>query len=1194
MATTPLEAVRKWRDFATNFHVAIGDRVYSWGEYVDLGGRSDEERIIQPTAFPEFAASLLGWRLQLDLAPEVNSTEGRPDFTPADSVSHPFVFETKSTKLLHDFSTQENQVRRYLVEGGRRIQSVVVTNLVGISIYRLDDHGMLMTPVRIHLQGLLQGTLQTASTTGEATRLAAFIDDYSRKVLSTDQKVGMVRAADPWRPQGEATNSEWILARLDSIVKKITKSAYTQILSGRLTDPSETTLDERQEVLAEVRLLADRLGVDDSISTLDQFLQAGEHTTAGAALSQYAAHVAYYAATRLMLVRAWEDLGLLEPMLYDGGFDRQMVRFNDAISRVVEESFFVARGKYRSLFDHRNAYTWFTPDSDTYAEVIYELANTYLGAVESDILGQVYERMLERIDRKLLGVYYTPRDIISLIWDLLDIDTVSDVTTREWGREPRILDIATGSGGFLVEAASRLRDQFRKRSAQGAMLTPQEWLNGVADGLTGIEYNRFSAYLAELNLLVQFGQVLAIDPSLRLPQMGILSGDTLTLHNLDAPLADGQQIELPGDLIIDSEERRERARKIKAGGYADYLMDVACGNPPYIGEQSASSILAKLRDGYPYWEKFVAPHLDYLYWFLILGVSKLRKGGRFGFITTEYWLRAEGAAPMREYLAQRCHIEKILLFRDFRLFPDAPGQHSLIVIGTRVTVPDSEMTACDTPSPHKPKVSIYAGNVASPHPRDRKKILTAMRSGASRSGVETHSAAVSPNLLGRNSWADIMFTRSEIRQRTNLRHGDQVKISIVKGNETTVNRLTAKTSGMLPAQTLSNLGNRTGAIGIQMLTPAEVSGLGQLNEAERAHLHPVINTKDIYPYAVIVPDDANSIVFFDKPTIPPEWDADVVVGMPFPAGLPRLKAHLETFRPILESKTRSHGEKRPWWTLHRPRVVPVDAGDGFADFCVLSRWGSGGQMVVGRAPVGASPASGLHVVRSESEGVSAGYLTALYNSTVYQSVASSLPPGQLRKADLERIGLPLRQNFVTPIEEKANALAGIVSRFVKTHSEKFPRILEMLRQDVSLSRDCGDYWEPGSLNARVRAALKSTSWCSVAVHARSARPGRIEFSSDFLEPTLSVYANGTDRVAATITFPAGTDEKVFVAMCALIRAFACRSKMKVSDIENISVHIDGEDFAEMFEVDRVALLRDVDRYGELRQEIDRMFSDALN
>jgi len=65
------------------------------------------------------------------------------------------------------------------------------------------------------------------------------------------------------------------------------------------------------------------------------------------------------------------------------------------------------------------------------------------------MLGQVYNACWSGFDRKLRGQYYMPRDIISLIWDLIDISPVAGNAEAE-NRQPYVLDIATGSGGFLV------------------------------------------------------------------------------------------------------------------------------------------------------------------------------------------------------------------------------------------------------------------------------------------------------------------------------------------------------------------------------------------------------------------------------------------------------------------------------------------------------------------------------------------------------------------------------------------------------------------------------------------------------------------------------------------------------------------------------------------------------------------------
>jgi hypothetical protein len=485
-----LAALRAWRQFAATTQVLWNGETRSWAAHIAGLGYVDEERLIQPLVFPAFARDLLGYGGN-DLAAEEPGGDGKPDFTPADLLTHPFVFETKSTReqtlLPHDHLSQ---VTRYLLGAADRIDRVVLTNLVGVRVYERDQAGGVRQAYSVDLRGLLAGQDLVAATTGEAERLADLISDFSHRELTLAEKLERVRRAPEWNPLIEATSPDWLLRRLENVVALLTADVRRVVLGGILTDSATTTGDERASALEEVRGLAARLGGEETKAAWSDFVSAEPDTMLGKALRQYESHVAYYAATRLLLVRIWEDLGLLTEILRDGGFDEWMAKYEDIVADVVQHSFNRASRRYRSLFVRHRSYGWYTPSDEAYGEAIYQLANTYLGAVQSDILGQVYERLLERIDRNLLGQYYTPRDVIALIWDLIDLD-----------------------------------------GEAGARISVQHWLSQIADGLTGVEIQRFSSYLAELNLLVQLGQVAATESVLRLPPLGIIPGDTLSLHD---------------------------------------------------------------------------------------------------------------------------------------------------------------------------------------------------------------------------------------------------------------------------------------------------------------------------------------------------------------------------------------------------------------------------------------------------------------------------------------------------------------------------------------------------------------------------------------------------------------------------------------------------------------------------------------
>lgn len=1184
MSQRSLAAVQKFRAFADKKIIPSAGGPISWAEYATRAPRTDEETVIQPVVFPAFAAEVLGWDLQANLAAETSSEGGKPDFTPADAVTHPFVFETKGTNAGVALSGFGEQVLKYLTLGAPRIQRVALTNMLAVRIFDRDDAGSLRELYTVHLAALLVGSIDGIGNSPEAERLADYIDQFSRRELTREQKLDRVRTAPPWTPITAVTSSEWIVSRLDSIVQLLKDRAYARIRGGVLADRTVVLADESSLVLTELRGLASRLGIEGAETIpLEDFVSASDTTLLGKATTQYAAHIAFFTAAKLMLVRVWEDLDLLPAMLYDGGFDTQMTRFDNVVRDVVQQAYHKAKERYRPLFDNRNAYTWFHPHDGDFADIIYELANTYLGGIESDVLGRVYERMLERIDRKLLGVYYTPRDVIALMWDLVGFDEVA-ASAQTANRTPRILDVATGSGGFLVEAASRMRKRLDASKKAGATLDEKKWLADVVDGLNGVEYQRFAAYLAELNLIVQLSPVVAREKTAGIPELGVITGDSLSFHEPVHLI----ELDVEGHSEAILQKETDRASRLKAARENDFLMDVAIGNPPYIGEKLAAPILRATRRDFPYWEQFVGPHMDYLYWFLILGVSKVAEGGRFAFITTEYWLRADGARPLRKFLADRADFERIILFRDFRLFPDAKGQHSMIVVGTRRSTPDPRS---------KPKISIYRGPGDVRLTRDR--ILDSIRRGRTAALVDTFTASVAPSTKGGDSWADVLLTVAERKRRAAVRHEPQVRLTASKGVETTLNALSSDNEQHMTQNALMAVGGPGTKPGIQLLSATEVASLGALNDAEKKTLRTWVNTRDIYPYAVVVPDDAASVIYLPKPDgLALGAGIDPVSGISFPAGRPAIEKRLNYFRSFLEDNTRGKGERRPWWSLHRARADVV--GDatpdayGWAPFALTTRWGEGGRLVVGLAPANSAPASGLHILRPSSAKVNVAYLVGLYNSTIYQELAQSLPPGQLRQADLESIGIPLLSDQQANIERNVYDLAGLVPVLVNDSARFYPHLPSVLRFDVSLDTFARDIWTPGGLlEGMDSGTLESVRWATIGVNRSSGRIGEVTRTHDLVGHVLSVQEkNDPAKTIAEIYLDDVVTDDAAEALAAMIRELGWRS-LQARELKSLAVPAVALDLAGLKKTSDTAVDATIAVYQQHRNAIDAAISEGL-
>lgn len=1181
----PLEAVQAWQRLANGLRVTHGGSERTWAQHIAGAGYVDEEGLVQPVAFPRFVDELLGFTVGETLAAEYRAEGVKPDFTPADAVTHPFVFETKSTNMGSNLEANE-QVRRYLTEGRPRIRRVVLTNLVGLRVYELGADGELALTVSVNLLGLLSGPPETLDTTGDARRLASFLDEYRYRELTTAEKLERVRAGPPWNPIFEVTNPSWLSARLDRVVEVLRHDVARQVETGALADPALVPAADRPAIEAELRELEWRIASDPDdplVRPLAAYLAAPQGSDAYKALMQYEAHVAYYTATRMLLVRIWEDLGLLDAVLYDGGFDQWMERLQGEVQGVVDWSFRGARERYPSLFDRRNSYTWYVPAPDAIVDAIYELANTYFGSVESDVLGGVYERLLERVDRKLLGQYYTPRDVIRLIWDLVDPELEAAESP------PLVLDIATGSGGFLVEAARRLRETFEIQRAAGARLEAQEWVNQLSESLVGVEIQRFPAYLAEVNLLIQIG-LTRTNGGPRIPPLGVIWGDTLSLHNTqDLGLNPPDAAHDPTGLLQPDTIHVALYEAIKHPDETGRWVDVAVGNPPYVGEKKAASVLRHTRERYPYWAQFIAPHLDYLYWFLVLGVSKLAAGGRFGFITTEYWLRSDGGRPLREYLADRCHIEAILLFRNLRLFPDAPGQHSMVVIGERVAADDYTLAINQTPvTARRPRVSVYTG----PDDRMRSQILASLREGRTSFGVVSFQASVSPNALRGESWAEVILTRDQVTRRRRVQGlAGRLELDMEEGVIAGADRLRRADEAHLTAAAMAELGPGAQPP-IFVFHADEIAGLGPLAESERRVLRRVVNTRDVFPYAAVPPAAADRLLFLPRPAHDGNADVETIRNAPIPNGMPNIERHLRRYEALLRRKVIAYRERRPWWSIHRPRPR-IQAAEGnhprWSNYALTTRWGSGGSLAVGLAPRGIVPASGLQAI-IPAPPATAAYLVGLMNSTLVQQLAEGLPPGEIRQTDLAALGLPsLPAEIAAQMGDLTLELADVVQEIVTDYATRWPSLADALRSDISLGAPRLDAWRPMPGGTRTWGTVESVAWLEKEfAGAQSQRITSVDHHIDLFG--IVVVARGASGILRLRLV--GDDEDAASALYLVVRSVML-AKGQLRDVARAPLPVDPRRLVTQLSGDRQAVTDAIESYRTRRTAIDALVDQLL-
>jgi len=309
-------------------------------------------------------------------------------------------------------------------------------------------------------------------------------------------------------------------------------------------------------------------------------------------------------------------------------------------------------------------------------------------AIDADVLGNVYEQYLSHIlkktergtkltenhaHRKKQGIYYTPTYIV----DHIVRNTLGELLKDKkiHAEEIRVLDLACGSGSFLIKAFDVLNEYHLKNDKNYAQSQLELETRGIftkkakilQDNIFGVDLDKQAVEIAQLNLL------------LKIAEKG---------HRL--PLLD-QNIKCGNSLIDDETLAGEKAFKweeqfreiIEEGGF-----DVVIGNPPYVRQEELSEIKPYLAANY----KTYQGTADLFVYFFEKELKILKEDGYFGMIVSNKWLRAGYGKNLRKFLTG-FWIEEFIDFGDMRVFPDATIYPCIIII-RKIKKPNPKMRIC--------------------------------------------------------------------------------------------------------------------------------------------------------------------------------------------------------------------------------------------------------------------------------------------------------------------------------------------------------------------------------------------------------------------------------------------------------------------------------------------------------------------
>jgi type I restriction enzyme M protein len=216
----------------------------------------------------------------------------------------------------------------------------------------------------------------------------------------------------------------------------------------------------------------------------------------------------------------------------------------------------------------------------------YSLVNTTENIRGADIKGTVYEQMVGNTFRGELAQFFTPREIVEFMVEVIRPN-----------RESKILDPACGSGGFLIMTLRKLRDWIKQENPNLSETEIKALIKYFAEHKTfGIDINDRMVRVAKMNMIMHGDGHSGIFHILR-------GGGLLTDPNLPSKL---------------QEELR------------DGTVDIIFSNPPFAGREKDPRILEKFELGKNKAGKPVSVSKEIL--FVEKIIKLLRYGGKAGLV----------------------------------------------------------------------------------------------------------------------------------------------------------------------------------------------------------------------------------------------------------------------------------------------------------------------------------------------------------------------------------------------------------------------------------------------------------------------------------------------------------------------------------------------------------------------------------
>ncbi|HLS11118.1 MAG TPA: Eco57I restriction-modification methylase domain-containing protein [Flavobacteriaceae bacterium] len=416
--------------------------------------------------------------------------------------------------------------------------------------------------------------------------------------------------------------------------------------------------------------------------------------------------------------------------------------------------------------------------------------------------------------------------------------------------------------------------------------------------------------------------------------------------------------------------------------------DIVIGNPPYLGDKGNKNVFRPIMKS-KFGEKYYKGQMDLFYYFFHKGIDLLKPQAHLTFITTNYFITANGAIKLRKDLKKRTTLKKLINFNELRIFETALGQHNLITSFQKNHSPDSNV-----------KVSVAIGQ--------------------HNFSLETVTKFLNKELDSANYYVD---TNQNIYETTQ----EYIRI-LTNSNPQTLNSIFDKilfNTKKLGDEYIVNAGI---GVTISKITSRYINNYPELDIENGDGVFVVNNHEAIGLESDVVKDFVKNS---DIGHYQYELNEDKLIYLTRKDDInafPKVKKHLLKFKEILKDQIVSYEEVFPWYALNRPRVKEIFESE---DKIILPYRAKSNKFAYSNEPIYGS--RDVLFIRKSNSGQNIKCLLALLNSKLFYFWLYN--KGKRKGEILEMVQTPISEIPIKQFSKQHTALlSSIVERILKEKS----------------------------------------------------------------------------------------------------------------------------------------------------------------